>query len=61
MIDDHQRVSLAKESGEVLKVKVPYDQIKPHIVGELHKPMSSPDSLDDSKSGSQESTGEEIE
>ena len=34
-------MSLAKEDGEILKVKVPYEQIKPHVASELHKPVSS--------------------
>lgn len=39
-IDNHQRISLAKvETGEVLKVKVPYEQIRPHVTCDLHKPM----------------------
>ena len=41
-IDHHQRVSLAKLNGDVLNVKVPYEQIKPHTASDLHKPKSSP-------------------
>lgn len=41
-IDCHQRVCLAKDSGDLLKVKVPYEQIKPHISSGLHKPVPSP-------------------
>ncbi|CAB4008850.1 myosin-1 isoform X3, partial [Paramuricea clavata] len=41
-IDHHQRVSLAKLNGDVLNVKVPYEQIKPHTASVLHKPKSSP-------------------
>ena len=36
-IDSHQRVQLAHtESGESLKVKVPYDQVRPHVTSNLH-------------------------
>ena len=30
-----------KELGVVLKVKVPYDQIKPHVSSDFHKPASA--------------------
>lgn len=60
-IDNHQRVLLGRESGEVLKVKVPYDQIKPHVVGELHKPLPSPPSPNGVDLGSEESTDESEE
>ena len=36
-IDCHQRVSLVKLNGDVLNAKVPYDQIKRHVAGDLHK------------------------
>jgi hypothetical protein len=42
-IDCHQRVTMAKEHGEILRVKVPYGQIKPHLTSDLHKPLPSPD------------------
>ena len=36
-INSHQRVQLAHtESGESLKVKVPYDQVRPHATSNLH-------------------------
>ena len=40
-IDCHQHVSLAKLNGDVLNVKVPCEQVKPHIAGgDLHKSNS---------------------
>ena len=39
-IDNHQRIQLAHiKSGETLKVKVAYDQIRPHVTSDLHKPV----------------------
>ncbi|CAB3989986.1 Gypsy retrotransposon integrase 1 [Paramuricea clavata] len=39
-IDNHQRIQLAHiKSGEMLKVNVAYDQIRPHVTSDLHKPV----------------------
>jgi hypothetical protein len=39
-IDNHQRIQLAHiKSGETLKVKVAYDQIRPYVTSDLHKPV----------------------
>ena len=45
-IDSHQRVQLAHtESGESLRVKVPYDQVRPHVTSNLHgKSLASSES-----------------
>ena len=42
-IDSHQRVTLSKENGDVLKVKVPYEQIKPHLSSNIHKKVQPAD------------------
>ena len=51
-IDDHQRIALEyPETGQLLKVKVPYEQVRPHKSSHLHEPQtvdsSATFSLDD--------------
>ena len=41
-------MSLFQKSGEVLKVKVPYDQIKPYVLSDIHKHVQpTPGSVED--------------
>jgi hypothetical protein len=55
-------MSLSKLDGDVLKVKVPYEQIKPHVASELHchdHPELSPIvSLEESKATEEKETRE---